>query len=92
MRNIRRKTFTQIDNDNSLYFYARYGRWQIGKTTAFQSGSLSTGVVLNSSAVCVEETKDGKWLEWDDSQWFESRSVEIKCLDESFKFLYRSDK
>jgi len=56
---------------------ARYGKWYIGPTLSDET----RGVEVNSLDVCIEETANDDWFEWDDSQWIQVESIQVRCVD-----------
>ena len=75
---MKRAFFEHINAERSIYYIAEHGRWLIGANT----GDFSRYVEAHSIALCLEETKDTDWFEWDGNLWTRAENIQIKCVDD----------
>ena len=76
---MKRAFFEHTNAERSIYYITEYGRWLIGANT----GDFSRYVEAHSIALCLEETKDADWFEYDSSsgEMIKSESLQIRCVD-----------
>ena len=76
----KRAFFEHTNGERSIYYITELGRWFIGENT----GDFSRYVEAHSIALCLEETTDADWFEYDSSsgEFIKSESLQIRCIDD----------